>query len=65
MGQIDVYRCVERFKGRETSVICTRSGWPANVTCVEVKEMLWGCFDEVVSDSSCEQTVARPIGFNL
>jgi hypothetical protein len=65
MSQIDVYKCVERFKGKKTSVICTRSGWPVNVTCVEVKEMLREFFDEVVSVSSCAQIVARPIGISL
>jgi hypothetical protein len=30
---------VEGFKGRQISVVNeTRSGWPSNVTCVEVKE---------------------------
>ena len=55
MSQTDVYKCVERFRGRETSVICPRSGWPANVTCVEFKEIWRENFDEVVSDSSCEK----------
>jgi hypothetical protein len=56
---------VKRFKGRETSVICAGSGWPANVTCVEFKEIRRENFDEVVSNSNCEEIVSRLVGINL
>ena len=47
------------------SVICAHSGWPANVTCVEFKEIQRGNVDEVVSDSNCEKIVSRLVGINL
>jgi hypothetical protein len=65
MSQTGVYKCVERFKGRETGVICARSGWPANVTCVEFKEIWRENFDEVVSDISCEQVVSILVAIKL
>jgi hypothetical protein len=65
MSEANVYKCVERFRGRETSVICARSGWPANVTCVEFREIWRENFNEVISDSSCEQMVSRSMGISL
>jgi hypothetical protein len=62
MSHSGVYKCVERFEGRETSVMCARSGWPANVTCVEFREIWRENFDGVVSDRSCEQLVSRSMG---